>query len=86
MAEHLDRDVTGGLVDPDHAVRAIEEAADALDAWYAGGQVGERPAGRLRRHRPGRLHVLAQLWARPVYRLIYDPDGRPLRKRMRRAW
>jgi phosphatidylserine/phosphatidylglycerophosphate/cardiolipin synthase-like enzyme len=86
MAEHLDLEVTGGLVDPDDAVRTIEEAADALDAWYAGGQVGERPVGRLRRHRPGRLHVLAQLWARPVYRLIYDPDGRPLRKRLRQAW
>jgi phosphatidylserine/phosphatidylglycerophosphate/cardiolipin synthase-like enzyme len=86
MAEHLDLTSTDGLVDPEDAVRAIERAADALDAWYAGGQVGERPPGRLRRHRPERLHVLSQLWARPVYRLIYDPDGRPLRKRMRRAW
>jgi hypothetical protein len=86
MAEHLDRDATDDLVDPAGAVRAIEEAADALDGWYAGGQVGERPRGRLRRHRPDRLHVFSQLWARPVYRLIYDPDGRPLRKRMRRAW
>jgi hypothetical protein len=32
------------------------------------------------------LNALARLWAQPVYRLIYDPDGRPLRKRMRRAW
>jgi phosphatidylserine/phosphatidylglycerophosphate/cardiolipin synthase-like enzyme len=98
MSEHLDRlpDASTGkpadgvdgadLVDPDDAVRAIEAAADALDGWYAGGQVGERPPGRLRRHRPERLHVLARLWAAPVYRLIYDPDGRPLRKRMRRAW
>jgi hypothetical protein len=67
-------------------VRVIEESADALDGWYAGGKVGERPTGRLRRHHPARLNALARLWAQPVYRLIYDPDGRPLRKRMRRAW
>jgi len=86
MAEHLDRDSTGGLVDPDGAVRAVEEAADRLDGWYAAGQKGPRPPGRLRQHRPERLGLLSELWARPVYRLIYDPDGRPLRKRMRRAW
>jgi phosphatidylserine/phosphatidylglycerophosphate/cardiolipin synthase-like enzyme len=88
MAEHLDLagEQVGDLVDPADAVRVIEESADALDGWYAGGKVGERPPGRLRRHRPERLNALARLWAQPVYRLIYDPDGRPLRKRMRRAW
>ena len=86
MAEHLDHPDPDALVDPAEAVRAIEESADALDGWYAGGRVGKRPTGRLRRHRPERLNALARLWAQPVYRLIYDPDGRPLRKRMRRAW
>ena len=86
MAEHLDHPDPDALVDPAEAVRIIEESADALDGWYAGGRVGKRPTGRLRRHRPERLNALARLWAQPVYRLIYDPDGRPLRKRMRRAW
>jgi len=92
--EHLDRPPNGDgdgdgdadLIDPDRAIRAIEAAADALDDWYAGGCVGPRPPGRLRRHRPERLHLLSQLWAVPVYRIVYDPDGRPLRKRLRNAW
>jgi hypothetical protein len=88
MGEHLDLagEQIDDLIDPADAVRVIEKSADALDGWYAGGKVGERPPGRLRRHRPERLNALSRLWAQPVYRLIYDPDGRPLRKRMRRAW
>jgi phosphatidylserine/phosphatidylglycerophosphate/cardiolipin synthase-like enzyme len=86
MAEHLDLPTTDDIVDPDDAVRVIEKSADTLDGWYADGKAGERPPGRLRRHHPERLHPLARLWAQPVYRLIYDPDGRPPRKRMRRAW
>jgi phosphatidylserine/phosphatidylglycerophosphate/cardiolipin synthase-like enzyme len=86
MSEHLDKTGEDDLVDPVEAVREIEAAADALDAWYDDGQVGERPPGRLRRHRPERLHFFSRLWATPVYRFIYDPDGRPLRKRLSRAW
>jgi phosphatidylserine/phosphatidylglycerophosphate/cardiolipin synthase-like enzyme len=86
MAEHTDRDATGDLVDPADAVRAMEESADRLDGWYAGGRVGERPPGRLRHHRPERLPWWTRLWAVPVYRTIYDPDGRRLRGRLRREW
>jgi phosphatidylserine/phosphatidylglycerophosphate/cardiolipin synthase-like enzyme len=86
MAEHLDTTDDTQLVDPLEAVEEIEAAADALDAWYEGGQAGERPPGRLRRHHPDRLHFFSRLWATPIYRFVYDPDGRPFRKRMRRAW
>jgi len=86
--EHLDRDddEDKDLIDPDEAVRAIEASADTLDAWYAGGCSGPRPPGRLRRHKPVQLHVFSRLWAVPMYRLIYDPDGRPVRARVRRTW
>ncbi|GAA1302330.1 phospholipase D family protein [Pseudonocardia xinjiangensis] len=88
MREHLDRPPgdDDDLVDPDSAVRAVDAAADALDAWHRGGRVGPRPPGRLRRHEPERLPLRTKLWAVPVYRLVYDPDGRPWRSRLRNRW
>jgi phosphatidylserine/phosphatidylglycerophosphate/cardiolipin synthase-like enzyme len=87
LREHLGpAGAAARLVDPADAVRSIETAADALDAWYAGGRHGPRPPGRLRRHRPRTLHPLMRLWAVPVYRIVYDPDGRPFRKRLNRSW
>ncbi len=86
--EHLDRPDDGDddLVDPESAVRAITAGADALDAWYDGGRVGPRPPGRLRHHRPERLSPATRLWAPPIYRAVYDPDGRPWRMRRRADW
>ncbi|MEU5911975.1 phospholipase D-like domain-containing protein [Micromonospora sp. NPDC047527] len=88
--EHLDRDPAGtddaDLLDPARAVAAVTAAADALQRWYDGGQVGDRPPGRLRPHRPERLPWFTRAWALPVYRLVYDPDGRPLRARLAGTW
>ncbi len=85
--EHLDldpdRDDVPELVDPDSFVAAYETSADRLDQWHANGRVGPRPPGRLRRHHPAPVDPLRRLWAAPVYRLLHDPDGRPIR--MRRA-
>jgi phosphatidylserine/phosphatidylglycerophosphate/cardiolipin synthase-like enzyme len=94
LREHLDRaddgseDVTddGDLADPDVTVRAVNAAADALNAWHAGGRVGPRPPGRLRPHQPEKLPLLTRLWAVPAYRVVYDPDGRSVRDRLRRRW
>ncbi|MHA6796273.1 phospholipase D family protein [Pseudonocardia bannensis] len=88
MREHLDRrpDDDDDLLDPDSAVRAVTAAAAALDDWYATGRRGPRPPGRLSTHQPERLSRLTRLWAVPVYRLIYDPDGRPWRARLRHRW
>jgi phosphatidylserine/phosphatidylglycerophosphate/cardiolipin synthase-like enzyme len=88
LREHLDRRPgdDADLLDPDEAVRVVEAAADALDAWHDGGRAGPRPPGRLRRHRPERLPRRTRLWAVPVYRLVYDPDGRPWRDRLRNRW
>lgn len=88
LREHLDR-VDGDdddLLDPDDVVRAVTTAADALDAWHDGGRVGPRPPGRLRPHRPEKLPLHTRVWALPAYRMVYDPDGRPVRERLRGRW
>jgi phosphatidylserine/phosphatidylglycerophosphate/cardiolipin synthase-like enzyme len=83
--EHLDRrdgDVAD-LLDPAEAFAAFRRQALALAAWHDGGQQGERPAGRVRPHQPYRPTAVQRLWAAPLYRLVYDPDGRPWRDRLR---
>ena len=62
---------------------AFGRAADALDAWHAGGRQGPRPAGQLRRYPDPRIPAATRAWASILYRLVYDPDGRPAA--MRRA-
>jgi phosphatidylserine/phosphatidylglycerophosphate/cardiolipin synthase-like enzyme len=88
IREHLDRAADGSedgeLDDPDAVVQEITETAEALDAWHASGCKGARPPGRLRPHRPERLGLFTRLWAEPVYRMVYDPDGRSYRDRLTR--
>jgi phosphatidylserine/phosphatidylglycerophosphate/cardiolipin synthase-like enzyme len=88
--EHLDRAADGSedadLLDADAFVAALQRSADALDAWHAGGRRGPRPPGRLRPHRPEQVPLPTRLWATPVYRLMVDPDGRPLKLRLRKAF
>jgi phosphatidylserine/phosphatidylglycerophosphate/cardiolipin synthase-like enzyme len=88
--EHLDFPADGSrddeLVDPDRFVEAAVASARALDAWHEGGRKGPRPPGRLRPHRAEQLPLLTRLWATPVYRLLDDPDGRPLRKRIKKEF
>jgi phosphatidylserine/phosphatidylglycerophosphate/cardiolipin synthase-like enzyme len=88
--EHLDLDPDGAddelLLDPDRFVATLESRAAALSAWHEGGRRGPRPPGRLRPHRPKKLSRLTRLWATPVYRLLVDPDGRPLRLRLRKEF
>ncbi|WP_091364434.1 phospholipase D family protein [Geodermatophilus telluris] len=84
--EHTDRADDGSedadLLDPDAFVTTLEACADELDAWHAGGRRGPRPRGRVRHHRPEKLSRVTRLWATPLYRLVDDPDGRPLRLRL----
>jgi phosphatidylserine/phosphatidylglycerophosphate/cardiolipin synthase-like enzyme len=90
MREHLDRDPDGtqdhDLLHPTDAVRALDHAADALDAWHDAGRRGARPPGRLRRHDPPPLPTFTRAWATTPYRMFYDPDGRPRRLRRTGAW
>jgi phosphatidylserine/phosphatidylglycerophosphate/cardiolipin synthase-like enzyme len=76
--EHLGPDAPEAeLLDPQAGFEAWRRAAEALDAWHTEGQQGPRPGGRARRHRPPPVPVWASWWARPLYRLAVDPDGRP---------
>ena len=70
------------LLDPVDFVAAMDAAAGALHAWHRDGRRGPRPPGRLRPHRPEQLSWLTRLWATPLYRLVNDPDGRPVRLRL----
>jgi hypothetical protein len=63
-------------------VATLNASATALDAWHDGDRQGPRPPGRLRPHRAERLPLVTRLWATPIYRLLDDPDGRPLRMRL----
>ena len=82
--EHLERDDIP--LDPADGFWMMSESAAALDGWHDSGECGDRPRGRLRRHRPAPV----AWWARPLadsfYRLVGDPDGRPLALRRRHAY
>ena len=90
--EHLDRNADradgvrddSDLLDPDQAVAAFAASAKALAQWHEGGEVGPRPPGRLLPHRPAIVTARDRLWAAPLYRTLYDPDGRAWRDRLRR--
>jgi phosphatidylserine/phosphatidylglycerophosphate/cardiolipin synthase-like enzyme len=88
--EHLDLAAGGSedelVLDPARFIETLEERSKALDAWHAEGRKGPRPPGRLREHRPERLTFLTRLWATPVYRLLDDPDGRPIRLRLQKKF
>jgi phosphatidylserine/phosphatidylglycerophosphate/cardiolipin synthase-like enzyme len=83
--EHLDRAVSdvADLLDPLDAFAAFRRQAAVLAQWHEGGRSGPRPPGRLLPHRPVRPTAVQRLWAAPLYRMVYDPDGRPWRDRLR---
>ena len=62
-----------------------DELQTALDAWHAGGRQGPRPPGRLRVHTHDETSAVTRAWARPLYHLVVDPDGRP-RAGLQRRW
>jgi hypothetical protein len=66
-----------GLRDTRGAFDAFAASASRLDAWYAGGKRGPRPPGRLRHHHPTPLPPSTVRWAEALYRVLFDPDGRP---------
>ena len=82
--EHLGRGDgdDADLVDGVAAIELLRRSATDLDQWSEH-EEGPRPPGRLRHHRPGAVRWWSAWWAKPVYRVIIDPDGRP--RRLRRA-
>ena len=83
--EHLDRDAgdVADLLAAPEACAAFRRQAEALAAWHRHGRPGPRPPGRVQPHQGGSLRPSERLWATPLYRMVYDPDGRPWRDRLR---
>jgi phosphatidylserine/phosphatidylglycerophosphate/cardiolipin synthase-like enzyme len=86
--EHLDCDDkdVAELADPHALFAAFRESAAALQRWHDGGRRGPRPRGQLRPLGPAPLPWSTRLWAAPLSRLLYDPDGRPVTMRLRRRY
>jgi phosphatidylserine/phosphatidylglycerophosphate/cardiolipin synthase-like enzyme len=84
--EHLDQDPSqdAGILAADDAFASMKACAQAMDDWYERGCEGPRPPGRLRSHVPERVPPRTKMWAVPVSRLVYDPDGRAVRDRVLR--
>ena len=81
--EHLDTEADVPLEDHFGAYAA---SAEALAAWHRAPGATPRPPGRLRPLDSPEQSRLTRLWAGPLYRLVYDPDGRPLNLRLRRTF
>lgn len=86
--EHLGRrdGDDADLIDPGRFFDVVRTSVDALDRWHEAPSAGTRPAGRLRRHHIDVPPRWQQRAAALVYRLVVDPDGRPLRMRLKRAY
>ena len=61
----------------------LAASAATLQGWHERGRAGPRPPGRLRPLTERALGAFTRAWADPLYRLVYDPDGRPLGLRLR---
>lgn len=85
--EHLDRPGSmDDLHDLAETFSIFADCATELQRWYDGGCQGARPPGRLRPVDDGTLTRFTRAWTMPLYRLLYDPDGRPVKVRMRRSF
>jgi phosphatidylserine/phosphatidylglycerophosphate/cardiolipin synthase-like enzyme len=83
--EHLDRDAhdVADLLHPAEAFETFRRQAEQLAAWHETGRRGSRPPGRVSPHQCSNPTTAQRLWATPLYRIIYDPDGRPWHARLR---
>ncbi|HEY8788921.1 MAG TPA: phospholipase D family protein [Actinopolymorphaceae bacterium] len=86
--EHLDREDgdDGDLLDPGTAFSAFADSAAQLQSWHDAGRTGARPAGRLRPYAAPTMTRRTLSWAEPLYRMVYDPDGRTAKLRRTREF
>ena len=83
-AEHLGEAAAAGpqVLDTAAGFAAWREVANEVERWHAADRRGPRPPGRIRVHGEPSIKPASKLWADPLYRLLYDPDGRSLRLRL----
>jgi phosphatidylserine/phosphatidylglycerophosphate/cardiolipin synthase-like enzyme len=86
--EHLDRadGDDADLRDPDGMFDAFAASAQKLEAWHEGGRQGPRPPGRVRPYPAPEVPAVTRAWAGPLYRNLFDPDGRPPAMRRHREF
>lgn len=86
--EHLDRPDgdDADLLGSASAFSAFAKSAASLQGWHDGGRAGERPPGRLRPYAGPPMTRATRAWAEPLYRTVYDPDGRTARLRRAREF
>lgn len=87
-AEHVGRDPDdcADLADPVAGAQQLRRSAETLDAWYAGGRRGARPAGQLRPHGVPVVELRARPMVPAFARAVSDPDGRPRALQARGEW
>jgi phosphatidylserine/phosphatidylglycerophosphate/cardiolipin synthase-like enzyme len=86
-AEHLDRleevaagdlrEVMADCIEPAGLYDVFAASAARLEAWHQGGNVGERPPGRLRPIPLPKLSKAKRMMAKLPLEVVHDPDGRP---------
>lgn len=85
--EHLGSNASeDALSDPIQTFETFQKTAADLDSWHAKGEIGVRPPGQLRTYTQDPLSLWTRLWALPLYRLLYDPEGRSLTMRLKRRF
>ena len=86
-SEHLGRVAsdTSDLLDPVAMFKAFADSAAMLDGWH-NQPTGPKPTGQLRSYSETPLDRRTLVWATPLYRTVYDPDGRPLVMRGKRRF
>lgn len=74
------------LKDPIAFFKAFQDSAHALDTWHSGGKEGPRPNGQVRSFSQEHVPMRTRAWAMPIYRVVYDPDGRTRQMRRNREF
>jgi phosphatidylserine/phosphatidylglycerophosphate/cardiolipin synthase-like enzyme len=86
-AEHLGRSPADPeLLDLTRGSDLWQKTARELAGWQSDLAKGNRPPGRIRSHVVDPVPTSSRRWADLAYRLIFDPDGRPLILRLRRRF
>ena len=81
-AEHLGRlPDDPELLDVKDCSTLWATTARELENWERGVRLGQRPSSRIRVHEIEPVSRGNRPWAEIIYRIVFDPDGRPLRLR-----